>query len=86
MVREHGEHRHTQANTTHKYESDTEHSSHRHTQTITERAETQRAKTQRDADRETQTESGFDIARSPALSSLTGPPISPTCLPKRQSA
>ena len=43
-------HRHTQAYTTRKSESDREHSSHRHTQTITERAETQR-----DAHRETHT-------------------------------
>ena len=56
MVREHGEHKHTQANTARKSESDIEHSSHRHTQTITERAETQRAETQRDAHRETHTE------------------------------
>ena len=93
MVREHGEHRHTQANTARKSESDIEHNLHRHTQTITKKAETQRDAHRDQKHREgrehsaIQTyESGFDIARSPARSSLKAPPISPTCLPKRQSA
>ena len=83
----------THRRTQHVNQSHIEHSLRRHTQTIIERAETQRDAHRDQKHREGREHSaiqtyefGFHIARSPARSSLTGPPISPTCLPKRQSA